>query len=166
MSENEILETKVRELLAPKVSELELFLEKIVIKGSKNTRIVEVYLDLPAGTEELDSERLEHASREISAVLDANDPIAGAYNLEVSTLGAEHTLDNPRLFARAIGKDVEIKRGGKITQGVIKAADENGFTWETNEKQETVLYVELESAKTVILFQSSKAAAGKTRNSK
>lgn len=155
-TENELLTAKVGELIESKVRELGLYLEKLLIKGSKNTRIVEVYLDLPDGTDSLGSERLEEASREISALLDAQDPIEGAYNLEVSTLGAEHELDNPRLFARAVGKDAEVKAKGEIRQGVIKDAGGEGFTLEIDGKQETIGFGELESARTVILFGTNK----------
>lgn len=164
-TENETLEMKVKELIASRVEELNLYLEKVHIKGSKNTRIVEIFLDLPEGTGDLGSEKLEEASREISALLDAADPIDGAYNLEISTLGAEHVLDNPRLFRRAIGKDAEVKVDGKTRRGIIKDAGEESFTLEVNGKQETIAFSELESARTIILFgtNSSRLKPGKSK---
>lgn len=152
ISENEAIASKITQLLTPTVADLGLFLEKVRVKGSKNSRLVEVFLDLPEGSGEIGFERLEDASQEVSRLMDSADPVEGTYNLEVSTLGAEHELDNPRLFARAVGRDVEVKVDGITRLGKIQDADEHGFTLEEGEKQETIPFSALESARTVVLF--------------
>ncbi|STY84388.1 ribosome maturation factor RimP [Mobiluncus mulieris] len=148
---------EVSQLLAPTVTQLGLFLEKVCVKGSKNSRQVEIFLDLPAGSGEIGFERLEAASQEISRLMDSADLVEGKYNLEVSTLGAEHALDNPRLFVRAVGRDAEITVAGQKRVGRILAAGETGFTWEEDGKQETISFSALQSARTVVLFGTGNA---------
>lgn len=169
--ENTNLATKISQLLIPTVTQLGLFLEKVRVKGSKNSRLVEIFLDLPAGSGEIGFERLEEASQEISRLMDSADPVEGKYNLEVSTLGAEHTLDNPRLFARAVGRDAEITVADRKRVGKIVSASETGFIWEEDGKQESITFGALQSARTVVLFGTGNAPkksakAGRKNNRK
>jgi ribosome maturation factor RimP len=48
-------------------------------------------------------------SRSVSALLDAEDPIAGAYTLEVSSPGIDRPLTRPRDFERFAGFDARIE---------------------------------------------------------
>ncbi|MDE2498283.1 MAG: ribosome maturation factor RimP [Xanthomonadaceae bacterium] len=50
----------------------------------------------------------EAASREISALLDVDDPIPGHYMLEVSSPGIERPLFNASQFARFLGQDAKV----------------------------------------------------------
>lgn len=163
-TENQAISEEITTLLTDKVAQWGLFLEKVRVKGSKNSRRVEVLLDLPQGDGEVDFACLQQVSQKISQLMDEANPVDGAYNLEVSTLGAEHVLDNRRLFARAVGKDVEIKLGGKTRQGKIVNVEGDEFTWEENGKQETIAFSELESARTVILFATG-ASSKKSQKS-
>lgn len=48
-------------------------------------------------------------SREISAVLDVEDPFQGAYQLEVSSPGVHRKLSTLAHFAQYIGKEIKVK---------------------------------------------------------
>lgn len=48
-------------------------------------------------------------SRSVSALLDAEDPIAGAYTLEVSSPGIDRPLTRPRDFERFAGFEARIE---------------------------------------------------------
>jgi ribosome maturation factor RimP len=50
----------------------------------------------------------EAASREISALLDVDDPIPGHYVLEVSSPGIERPLFNAAQFARFLGEEAKV----------------------------------------------------------
>ena len=75
--------------------------------------ILRVYIDYPlvdAGTEQ---PRITHddcvtASRHLGTVLDVEDPIEGAYRLELSSPGVRRALRKKRDFARFIGHRVRI----------------------------------------------------------
>lgn len=135
-----------------KVSAAGLFLEDVVVKGAKNRRYVEIYLDLPEGTESLGSAQLEDVSREIGAELDTKDPIDGAYTLEISTLGAEHPLTNLRLMRRALGKDVEVRTTTETVEGQLSAVDQAGVDVIIAGDTARFAFEDIESLRTVILF--------------
>ncbi len=85
-----------------------------------------------------------YVSRLLGAVLDEEDPIEGAYELEVSSPGARRPLTRPRHFVRAVGERVRMRVRVKpeegesnevvetvspavhTLRGVIEAADETG----------------------------------------
>jgi len=64
-----------------------------------------VYIDTPTGVTLKDCER---TSRAIEALLEAQDPIASPYVLEVSSPGIERRLWERWHFERAVGKKVKL----------------------------------------------------------
>ena len=67
-------------------------------------------------------------SRQVSAVLDVADPIAGAYSLEVSSPGLDRRLAKPADFDRFAGAEVQIKLrrlldGRRKVKGVLLRRD-------------------------------------------
>jgi len=73
-------------------------------RGGKGP-LVRVYLDKP---DRVSLEDLEGASREMSAILDVEDPIGRSYTLEVSSPGMTRPLKTRRDFERVLGKGVQI----------------------------------------------------------
>ena len=57
----------------------------------------------------VDLEDCENLSRELSAVLDVDDPITQAYSLEVSSPGIDRPLRTPTHFAHFVGSDAKIQ---------------------------------------------------------
>jgi hypothetical protein len=64
--------------------------------------LLRLYID--ARDRAVNLEDCEAVSREVSALLDVNDPIDGNYTLEVSSPGIERPLFKPEHFARFIGR--------------------------------------------------------------
>ena len=85
---------------------------------SQGQSTLRVYLDLleidapDAGADapkrEVGIEDCEKASRELSALLDVEDPIPGHYVLEVSSPGIDRPLFTSGQFERAIGQEVKV----------------------------------------------------------
>ena len=68
-----------------------------------------VFLLAGAGTLPADLlDELGSASREISAILDVEDPIGRSYTLEVSSPGMTRPLKTPADFARVLEKNIQI----------------------------------------------------------
>lgn len=82
-----------------------LDLVDIEVKRGGHGPLVRIFLDKP-GLVSLDE--LENASREISAILDVEDPIRRSYTLEVSSPGMTRPLKTPADFKRVIEKNVQI----------------------------------------------------------
>ena len=59
----------------------------------------------------VDLEDCENLSRELSAVLDVDDPIPQAYSLEVSSPGIDRPLRTADHFAHFAGSEVKIQLG-------------------------------------------------------
>ncbi len=65
-----------------------------------------VYIDVPGGIQVSDCQRV---SEQIGALLDVEDPIPGAYDLEVSSPGLDRPLFTPAHFERFAGHRVRIR---------------------------------------------------------
>ncbi len=65
-----------------------------------------LYIDKEGGVSLDDCEAV---SRQVSAVMDVEDPIAGEYSLEVSSPGMDRPLYTLEQFARYVGEQVSIR---------------------------------------------------------
>lgn len=127
MSRSDIA-TALRDVLEPVVSEAELFLEDVTVSGSGTKRVVTVVVDLPDGPGGIGAEALGEVSRTISARLDDDDnPLNGAYLLEVTTPGVSRPLTEPRHFRRARGRLVTVSTDDGDVRGRVLDADSDGL---------------------------------------
>src|SRR5947209_2024993 len=78
---------------------------EIELKGSGRSHLLRIYIDRPEGVTHADCEMI---SREVSSVLDAEDPIPGSYELEVSSPGVERKLGKWQDWTRFCGKQVKV----------------------------------------------------------
>lgn len=97
---------QVAELARPIADELGLDLFDVEYVKEGGTWVLRITIDSEAGISHAECEAM---SRRIDEVLDQKDLIAGAYNLEVSSPGAERPLRSDRDFERFAGKRVLIK---------------------------------------------------------
>lgn len=68
--------------------------------------LLRIYIDTDAGVTVDDCERV---SRQVSGVLDVEDPIRGHYTLEVSSPGLDRPLFTAEHFARFAGRQVKLR---------------------------------------------------------
>lgn len=100
----------VREVVGPVVEAAGLYLEAVGISQAGNKSVVRITIDLSDdAVGSLDSDALGDVSRAISAALDADDVVAGAYTLEISTPGTSRPLTELRHFRRARTRLVALK---------------------------------------------------------
>ncbi len=92
----------VAEIISPVVDELDCELVDVEWSG----QMLRIVLDRPDG---ISTDVLAKANREISPLLDLEDPIPGRYTLEVSSPGVERPLNKPAHWERAIGEQVIVK---------------------------------------------------------
>lgn len=93
---------------------------------SGNPPILQIMAERPDGGFGIDE--CETASRAISPVLDVEDPISGAYNLEMSSPGIDRPLVRVSDFERWSGHDVKVEmavplEGRKRFRGVLLGAE-------------------------------------------
>ena len=82
-----------------------LELVDVEIKRQKDGQFVRLFVDKEGG---IGLDELEAVSHEVSAILDAEDPIRSAYTLEVSSPGLDRPLKDEKDFRRFIGKLAKI----------------------------------------------------------
>ena len=99
-------------------------------------------------------DQCESASRELSALLDVDDPIPGHYALEVSSPGLDRPLFSAEQFARALGSEVKLLfriplEGRRRLRGKILAVDGEQIAVEAEHKTWEFDYALVEAARVV-----------------
>ena len=94
------------ELVGPAVTALGFELWGLDYVPQRNHAILRIYIDGPNGINVDDCARV---SRQVSAVLDVDDPIQTEYTLEVSSPGLDRPLFRLDQFARYVGEKVVIR---------------------------------------------------------
>ena len=112
-------------LLEPVVSGLGYILWGIEESSDSRGFLIRLYIDHENG---IDLNDCEQVSRQIVGVLDVEDPIAGAYNLEVSSPGLHRPLFTIEQFRQFAGERVTIRlrsktEGRKKIVGRIEAVE-------------------------------------------
>ncbi len=93
-------------MLTPTVEALQLELLGIEFAQSGSRALLRLYIDVQG--RHVAIEDCEAVSREVSAVLDVNDPITSNYTLEVSSPGIDRPLFTPAQFARFLGEQAKV----------------------------------------------------------
>jgi ribosome maturation factor RimP len=122
------------------LADLQLECLGIEFSPSQGQSTLRVYLD--ADGREVTLDDCEAASRELSAMLDVEDPIPGHYVLEVSSPGIDRPLFTAAQFARVAGQEVKVllkaplegrrRLRGKVTsvEGDLIALEAEGKVFE------------------------------------
>ena len=98
--------TEIAAMLAPTVQALGLELLGVEFAPTGNSAMLRLYIDAPERG--VGIEDCEAVSREVSAQLDVEDPIASQYTLEVSSPGIDRPLFTPAQFARFTGEQAKL----------------------------------------------------------
>ena len=101
------LEQRIEEIIEPAVHDLGFEIVRVQLSGNHNPRL-QIMAEPIVG----DIMTVDHCatiSRAVSAILDVDDPIGGAYTLEVSSPGLDRPLVKLTDFERFAGFDVRIE---------------------------------------------------------
>ena len=116
-------------MLAPTVEALGLELLGVEYLPAPGSALLRLYIDVPARASSRARSTIEDCeavSREVSALLDVDDPISGHYTLEVSSPGIDRPLFSAAQFARFVGEQAKValrlpQDGRRRLQGAIAA---------------------------------------------
>jgi len=135
-------------LTEPLLAGLGYELVDVEYAATRSEATLRVYIDWPGGVrpaevaaapddgmravDGIGVEDCERVSRELSALLDVEDPIAVPYQLEVSSPGADRILRTPSHYLRQVGQRTHVelaapRDGRRRYTGTLTRADENGF---------------------------------------
>ena len=97
---------KVFLIINPIVIDMGYELLGIEYVASGKHSVLRLYIDCEKGIRVNDC---ENVSRQVSSIMDVEDPISGQYNLEVSSPGIERPLFEISHYQRFLGHDVRLR---------------------------------------------------------
>ena len=141
----------VTDIVQPTVEALGLELWGVEHIQQGRYSVLRIFIDSEETVNLTDCER---ASRQISALLDVEEPISGEYTLEVSSPGLERPLFKLDQFAQFIGDQVKIKTKGPLEgrrkfTGVIECVSEETVSLNVEGKILKLEHTEIEKASIV-----------------
>ena len=143
---------RVRALAEPLAGAAGLDLVDVEVKGSGPRTLLRVKVDRKGG---VDLATCQTLSRDLSARLDDEDPIAGRYTLEVTSPGVDHPLTDRRAFDRVEGRAVLVHASqpteevpDRILQirGTVVAAEVDAVVLDVEGEQVRIPYADVAKA--------------------
>lgn len=134
-------ETSLSKLIEPVVQELGCELWGIEKLQQGRQVVLKIYIESADGINVDDCARV---SRQVSAILDVEDPIPGEYMLEVSSPGVERRLFKPEHFNVCKGEKVQITLrqafdGRRKFKGLLCGLEDEEVVIRVDDAQEIVL---------------------------
>lgn len=129
---------RVAQIVEPVLADLGCRLVRVKVSPQNGTT-VQIMAERPDGS--MSVEDCEAVSRAVSPVLDLEEPVPGAYNLEVSSPGIDRPLVRPADFERWAGYEAKVElatplEGRKRFRGVIRGVKDDAVLIELPDKQE------------------------------
>jgi ribosome maturation factor RimP len=136
-------------LIEPVVERLGFELVELEYGAGRGHALLRVFIDREGGITVDDCTRV---SRELSALLDVEDPIPTAYTLEVSSPGFDRLLRTRAHFGRFVGSRVfvelkEPRDGRRRYTGTLLTVDEEGIALEVDREHVAVAFDEIGKAR-------------------
>jgi len=136
-------------MLEPAITALGYTLWGIEYVPQGKHSLLRVYLDKEGG---IDIEHCAQASRQISSILDVEDPISGEYTLEVSSPGIDRVLFNLDQFREYLGCYVQLRltenfENRRKFAGQLKAIVDDEVVLIIGDEEYTIPYELIEKAK-------------------
>jgi ribosome maturation factor RimP len=172
-----MLRERLLELIEPLLVRLGYELVDIEYAATRSEATLRVYIDWPDGklpdgktvlpddeTRAFDGigvEDCETVSRELSALLDVDDPIELPYQLEVSSPGLDRVLRTPRHYQRFLGERVHMelataRDGRRRYTGTLVSADEDGIELNVDGMKVMARLVEIGQTRLAPIFPKTK----------
>ena len=126
---------QLQDMLTPVVEALGYECWGIEFISQGRHSVLRVYIDHEDGILIDDCEKV---SRQLSAVMDVEDPISSEYTLEVSSPGVDRQLFTLEQFARYVGEQVKIKLRSPIEerrnyQGLLRSVEDQDVVVQVDE---------------------------------
>jgi len=145
---------QLQAMLAPVVEALGYECWGIEFISQGRHSLLRVYIDHANGIQVDDCEKV---SRQVSGVLDVEDPISSEYTLEVSSPGMDRPLFTLEQFAKHTGEQVKIKlrspfEGRRNFQGLLKGVEEQDVIVQADEHEYLLPVDSIEKANIIPRF--------------
>ncbi|NCX94261.1 MAG: ribosome maturation factor RimP [Gammaproteobacteria bacterium] len=116
--------------------------------------LLRVYIDSEAG---ITIDNCADVSRQVSALLDVENPISGEYRLEISSPGMDRTLFKLEHYRHYCGEKIAVRlktplEGSRNFTGVLESASEQGIVLKMDEKTHSIPFTNIQKAHVVPVF--------------
>jgi ribosome maturation factor RimP len=123
------LERRIAGMIEPSLEGMGYDLVRVLLQGRQNP-VLQIMAERKDGAA-MTVEDCADISRQVSALLDVDDPIAGAYSLEVSSPGIDRPLTRPKDYETYAGFEAKLEtneplEGRKRFRGKLLGLDELG----------------------------------------
>ena len=98
----------LEERVAPTLEAMGFEVVRIGLAGSVGRRILQIMADRKDGSQ-ISVDDCAQISKTLSAIFDVEDPVPGAYDLEVSSAGIDRPLTRAKDFAAYVGFEAKIE---------------------------------------------------------
>ena len=145
--------TQIQQLISPSIEALGYEVVRVSLAGSIR-KVLQIMAE-PHDGRVMSVEDCARVSRAISAILDVEDPISGAYSLEVSSPGIDRPLTRPKDYDRYAGHEAKIEThepvdGRKRFKGVLKGLAGEAVKLESDGEILSLPLTEIAKAKLVL----------------
>lgn len=147
---------KIDAIIRPTVESMGYALVRIRLQPQRGRQVLQIMAEPSGDTREMTVEDCAEISRHISALMDVEDPISSAYNLEVSSPGIDRPLVTAEDFARFTGYEASVELewpqdGRKRFKGQIVSVEQNVVALKLDEANTAELNVDdMQQAKLVL----------------
>jgi ribosome maturation factor RimP len=148
------LREKLIVLTEPLLAQLGYELVDLEYVPGRTHALLRIFIDREAGVGLDDCERV---SREVSALLDVEDPVPTGYTLEVSSPGLDRVLRTPAHFQRFVGERVRVellqsRAGRRRYTGQLRALNGEGIELNVDGAMVAVSFAEIGRARLAPLW--------------
>jgi ribosome maturation factor RimP len=155
--------TKIAELIEPTLNDMGFELVRVTFTGGEH-QLLQIMAEKEDGT--MTVEGCADVSRAVSVLLDVEDPISEAYDLEVSSPGIDRPLTRAKDFVRWAGFEAKVELqeavdGQRRYRGKILGMDGEIITLVDSAEQKWELpFADLRKAKLVLTDELIAASQG------
>lgn len=148
------LEEKLSDLLKSSIEDLGCELWGIECQRTGRFLTVRIYIDKEGG---VGVDDCADVSRQVSAILDVEDPIADKYNLEVSSPGVDRPLFTLEQYQRYIGEEIVVHLRIPVLerrkwQGKLESIENDMITLLVDGQPQVLVFGNIQKANVVAKF--------------
>lgn len=142
------MQEELEQLLSPIINDMgyELWGCEYLSQGKHS--FLRIYIDKDNG---IGIEDCQQVSKQVSALLDVEDPIPGNYSLEISSPGIPRPLFKSSQYQIYIGQIIQVKtyksiQGKRKLEGILISASESNLVLSINNENQEILFSNIAKA--------------------
>lgn len=143
-----MMQEELEQLLSPIINDMgyELWGCEYLSQGKHS--FLRIYIDKDNG---IGIEDCQQVSKQVSALLDVEDPIPGNYSLEISSPGIPRPLFKSSQYQIYIGQIIQVKtyksiQGKRKLEGILISASESNLVLSINNENQEILFSNIAKA--------------------